>query len=62
MKTNYQQWCMHYANDLLPYYHRFCCLFESGEEPTFNQFMNHCFKNTKQTYNRNTGKYVAPVY
>ena len=62
MKTNYQQWYMHYAKDLLPYYHRFCCFFEEGEEPNFNQFMIHCFRNTRQTYNRNTGKYIAPVY
>ena len=62
MKTNYQQWYMYYANDLLPYYYRFCSLFERGGEPSFNQFMTHCFRNTKQNYNRRTNTYNAAVY
>ena len=62
MKTNYQQWYMHYEKDLLPYYYRFCSLFEKGEEPNFNQFMNHGFRNTKQNYDSNSKTYKAPVY
>jgi len=62
MKTNYQQWYMNYAQVLLPYYYRFCSLFEVGEEPNFNQFMNHCFRNTKQSYDNNKKQWNAPVY
>ena len=62
MKTNFEAWYNHYGRGLLHYYYRFCVLFEEGQEPTFMQFMVHCFRNTKQHYNRLTNTYTAPIF
>ena len=62
MKTNFQVWASHYNNVLLPYYHRFCYLFSEGEEPSFHDFLVHCFRNTKQNYNPEKKKMLAPIY
>ena len=62
MKTNFEAWYNHYGKTLAPYYYRFCSLFEKGEEPSYMQFMIHCFRNTRQNYNRQTKRYNAPIY
>jgi hypothetical protein len=62
MKTNFQEWCYRYGEVLLPYYHRFCVMFEPETEPSFHQFMVHCFRNTKQTYDHVKKKWSAPIY
>ena len=62
MKTNFSDWSLKYFNVLLTYYYQFCYLFPEGEEPDFNQFLIHCFRNTKQTYDPLTKTYKAPLY
>lgn len=62
MKTNFQEWTIKYNKVLLPYYHRFCYLFPEGEEPSFRDFMVHCFRNTKQIYDHNKKISRAPIY
>jgi hypothetical protein len=62
MKTNFQLWSIKYNKVLLPYYHRFCYLFPEGEEPPFNDFLIHCFRNTKQNYDTTTKTFKAPIY
>lgn len=62
MKTNFQQWSMAYGKVLLPYYFRFCALFPPEDEPSFRDFMIHCFRNTRQTYDYNKKISRAPIY
>ncbi len=62
MKTNFEAWHNHYGETLVPYYRRFCSLFEVGEEPSYLQFMIHCFRNTRQTYDTNKKRWSAPIY
>ena len=62
MKTNFDIWYYYYGKTLLPYYYRFCELFEQGKEPSFKDFMVHCFRNTKQTYDPEKKKWSAPIY
>lgn len=62
MKTNFQEWCNFYSPVLLPYYHSFCCLFPEEEEPSFQNFMIHCFRNTRQTYDNTKRMSKAPIY
>ena len=62
MKTNFQAWTTHYNKILLPYYHRFCYLFPEGEEPSFIDFLVYCFRNTKQAYDSENKKMLAPIY
>lgn len=62
MKTNFSQWVIRYREVLFPFYNQFKCLFPEGEEPTFNQFLVHCFRNTKQTYDPVKKMLKAPIY
>ena len=40
----------------------FKCFFPEGEEPAFNQFLIHCFRNTRQSYDPVKKMYRAPIY
>ena len=62
MKTNFSDWSLKYFNVLLPYYIEFKSFFSPGEEPTFNEFLIHCFRNTRQIYDSSKKMYRAPIY
>ena len=61
MFNNFTTWCVHYDSILYPYYLEFSTLFDEEHKPTYNQFLNYCYTNTKK-YNKNgiLTAYICP--
>lgn len=64
MKNNFFEWSMHYDDVLRPKYEEFVQFFISHKEtpPSYNDFLNYCYLNTKKDLNFFTGKITAPIY
>lgn len=63
MRNNFTEWFVYYQPLLSEHYNDFKNIFETeSETPSFFEFADYCFKNTKQTYNHRTGKYEAKIY
>lgn len=49
--NNFFTWCVTYDKILYPYYLDFIKLFEREDRPTYDQFLDYCYKNTTKTKN-----------
>jgi len=57
---NFTEWFGHYSPVMEPHYENFVKLFEENP-PTFIEFMDYCYVNTRINYNSRKRKYECRI-
>jgi len=62
LSDNFDEWIMFYCHILQPYYQDFVKLFDDRKPPSFEDFSEYCYNNTKCYFNHKKRKYECRIY